>query len=163
MSSISDPRRDPRFFDRRLRRGFSLLELLAVITLLGVLAAVGVSRMDRGTLMDVGAQGDARRVALDLLQARRRAISTGDNHFVSFTLSGGTASSFTLFRRTSGGDVAVESVRTVSEGVSITPNATEAEFVFDGTSLASYSIAVVGQDKSWTVLVIPATGSIRVQ
>src|SRR5690348_16459018 len=93
------PRSSVLLAKERAARGFSLLELLAVMTLLGVLAAVGVSRMDRGTLLNVGAQGDARRVALDLHQARRRAISTGDNHFVRFSLTSGKATSFTVFRK----------------------------------------------------------------
>ena len=164
MNSLnSHPRRDLRVLRRKFRRGFSLLELLAVITLLGILAGVGITRMNRGTLLDVGAQGDARRVALDLLQARRRAISTGDNHYVLFTMNGGSATGFTVYRRASGGDVAVESPRTVSDDVTITPNTSVAEFAFDGTSLASYTITVAGEAKSWTVQVIPATGSIRVQ
>lgn len=143
-------------------RGFSLLELMAVLMLLGVLATVGISRMHRGTLLNMGGQGDARRVALDLHQAHRRAISSGDNHLVRFTLVSGKATRFAVYRRTGSGDVRMEAERTVADGVTIVPSAVDNEFTFDGTSLAAYSIAVTGSGKSWTVSVIPATGFIRV-
>ena len=139
-----------------------MLELLAVIMLLGVLAGVGVSRMNRGTLLNVGGEGDARRIALDLLQARRRAISTGDNHFVRFALSGGQAISFRVYRRTGSGDVAMEAARDVATDVVVVPSATDAEFTFDGTSLAPYNIAVTGGSKAWSITVTPATGTVRV-
>jgi prepilin-type N-terminal cleavage/methylation domain-containing protein len=156
------PRRSVLSLGKQTARGFSLLELLAVITLMGVLAAVGVSRMDRGTLLNVGAQGDARRIAIDLHQARRRAISTGDNHFVRFSLTGGHATSFVVHRRTISGSTVVEAVRTVPDDVVVVPNAIDNEFTFDGTSLAAYSIVVTGGSKSWTVTVVPATGTTRV-
>lgn len=148
--------------NRRAVRGFSLMEMLAVLMLMGVLAMIGIPRMDRGTLMNVGANGDARRIALDLMQARRRAISTGDNHFVRFTLSAGKATSFMLYRRGSGGDTTVEASRVVPTGVTIIPSATDHEFTFEGTALAAYSIAVTGGSKSWTVSVVPVTGMVRV-
>lgn len=144
------------------RDGFNLLELVAVITIIGIVAAVGMARFGAGTLGNLGAQSDARRVAIDLLQARRRAISTGDNHFVQFTPSSGAAVSYAIVRRVGAGTSIVEATREIADDVTVTSSAAECEFSFDGTALAAYLITVAGPDRSWQVSVVPASGAVRV-
>ena len=78
----------------------TLLELVAVVFIIGLLGAMAVTRYGIHAIADVGAQGFARRLALDCLQARRRAISTGDNHLLRFTIVGGKATQYALYRRT---------------------------------------------------------------
>lgn len=138
------------------------MELILVVAVLAVLAAAAVSRFGATSLANLGANADARRIALDLYQAQRRAISTGDNHFVQFNSSGGSVISYALYRRTGGGDVLVDSARQVASDMTITASATEAEFTFEGTALAAYQIDVAGPDRTWTISVIPATGAVRV-
>jgi len=148
---------------RRARRGLSLLELTVILVVLGVLTFAAISRFSGSTLGVIGAQGEARRVALDFFQARRRAISTGDNHFLRFDSSGGSIVSYTLVRRADGGDVVVDAVRMVPSHVTITSTHSECEFNFQGQALANYQVTVAGGDRSWTVSAIPVTGTIRAQ
>ena len=133
-----------------------------VLAILGILAAAGMARWGRDLIKNVGAETDARRIALDLHQARRRAISTGSNHLVRFNPSVGAATSFTVYRRSGMSVTAVEATRDVPAGVTVTPSHADAEFTFEGTSLAAYSITVAGPSKSFTVSVVTATGAIRV-
>ncbi len=144
------------------RAGFSLLEVAVVVTVLGILAAVGMSRLGQTTYGNLGAQGDARRIALDLLQAQRRAISTGDNHYLQFTPGGGPVTSYALVRRAAGGDVTLDTVSEIPRGVTITPSHAVAEFNFEGAALAAYQIEIAGPDRNWTVSAVPATGAVRV-
>src|SRR5688500_13413563 len=104
----------------RGRRAFSLLEMVAVAAIVGLLATAGVMRFGSGTLENVGAEGFARRLALDLMQARRRTIATGDNHYLQLTLAGPNVTSYAMFRRAAGGDVAVDEVRSTPQGVTVT-------------------------------------------
>ncbi len=71
------------------RRAMTLFELIAVVFIIGIVSVMAVMRFSTGTLADIGATGFARRLSLDCAQARRRAISTGENHLLRFTLSGG--------------------------------------------------------------------------
>ena len=144
------------------RCGFSLLEMITVVTLLGVLAMVGLSRYGQSTIGSLGAQGDARRIALDLLQAQRRAISTGDNHYVQFNPAIGPASSYQLMQRTPGGPQAVDALHEIPAGVTVSPSQAQAEFTFEGAALAAYQIGVAGPKRDWTISVVPVTGAIRV-
>jgi type II secretory pathway pseudopilin PulG len=138
-----------------------LLELIAVVTVVGLLAAAAVTRFGTGAESTIGAEADARRIALDLLQAQRRSIGTGNNHFVQFNSSGGAVVSYTLYRRTGSGDVQVESLRMVPTGVTVTASHSVAEYNFEGQALAAYSITVSGPSRSWTVSVVPVSGAIR--
>jgi len=143
------------------RRAFSLLELLAALTIIGVLAAAGITRFGSGTLENVGAEGFARKLALDLMQARRRTIATGDNHYLQLTIVASKVTSYTMWRRAGGGDVVVDETRTVPAGADVTASHATLEFDFDGTALAAYSIAVAGPNRSWTVSTVMATGAVR--
>lgn len=147
---------------RMTRRAVTLLELVAVVTILGIFTVVAVSRIGPGTLDNFGARADARRLAVDLLQARRRSIATGENHYLAFVVVGGEATGYTLHRRKAGGDVAVDSPHEFPRNVVVTASHADAEFTFEGGALAAYRIALTGPEQTWQVDVVPVTGAIDV-
>ncbi len=145
------------------RAGFSLLELLAVVTLLGVFVAVAAARLGPAPLENFASQADARRLALDLLQAQRRAIATGENHYVEFAQSGGQIVGYTVFRRLAGGGVAaVDSYRDFPRGETVAASHAQLEFNFEGAALAAYQVTFTGPNQAWRVAVVAATGAVRV-
>jgi hypothetical protein len=135
--------------------------MVCVLAIVALLAAAGVTRFGSGTLENVGAEGFARKLALDLLQARRRTIATGDNHYLLLTTSGANVTGYTIYRRSSGGDLVVEQNRTVPSGVTVTTSHVTIEFDFGGNSLAAYAVTVAGPNRSWTVSTVMATGAVR--
>lgn len=143
------------------RRAFSLVELASVVAIVALVAAAGFARFGTSTLENLGGDGFARRLALDMMQARRRTIATGDNHYLQLTVASGKVTAYTLFRRASGGSVAVDAVRTVPSGVNVTTSYTTLEFDFDGAALAAYALSIAGPKRSWTVSTIMATGAVR--
>lgn len=142
--------------------GFSLLELSVVMTLLGILAMVGMTRYGHTTLGNLGAQGDVRQLALDLLQAQRRAISTGNNHVLRFSPSSGPAESYSLVERTGAGAVVVDGPYTIPANVTVTASHSELEFTFEGSALNPYEVTVAGPQRTWKIVVVPVTGTVRV-
>ncbi len=147
---------------RNQRRGFTLLELIVTVTMVGILAAVTTARLSSSTQANHSTVGDARRLALDLLQAQRRAIATGDNHYVAFTTSAGKIVNYTLYRRQAGVNVAVDAVHTFDTQITITSADTNLEYQFDGTALSAYSITLAGPNMSYQVTATMATGSVKV-
>lgn len=147
---------------RMTRRAVTLLELVAVVAILGIFMLVAISRIGPGTLANVGARADARRLAVDLLQARRRSIATGENHYLAFAVVGGKATGYTLYRRKAGGDVAVDSPHEFPGNVVVTTSDAAAEFTFEGAALAAYRITLTGPQQTWQVDVIPVTGAVDV-
>jgi Tfp pilus assembly protein FimT len=141
----------------------TLLELLVVLTLLAVFTAVAIARIGVNPLKNFASQSDARRLASDLIQARRRAISTGDNHYVEFITSGGVATSYTVYRRLDGGSVqAVDASRSFVQQETVSVSHSQAEFDFEGAALAAYQITFTGPDRTAQVTVVPVTGAVRV-
>jgi hypothetical protein len=138
-----------------------LIELLSVLTIVALLAAAALTRFGTQTIDNLTGDGVARKLALDLVQARRRTLATGDNHYLLFTPSAASPTSYTMYRRTAGGDVAVESARSMPSGVTVVASHATQEFDFDGASLAAYSTTITGPNRTWTVSTVMATGAVR--
>jgi prepilin-type N-terminal cleavage/methylation domain-containing protein len=149
---------------RRRRLGMTLMELVAVVTILGVVAAMAASRFGTNAVADVDAQGFSRRLALDCLQARRRAISTGLNHLLRFTIVGNKATQYVLYSNSGATLTQMDDVHTVPTNVTVsTGGTTDMEFTFTGGTVAGYTISITSADRTKTVTVPMATGKAFVQ
>jgi Zn-dependent alcohol dehydrogenase len=135
---------------------------MAVLALIGLVAAATCGRLGISTLSSASADGYTRRLAIDLMQARRRTIATGENHFLDTIGASGNVTSYQMIRRAAGGDVAVDDVRTTPAGVTVTSTHADLEFDFDGTALGTYVITVNGPVRSWQVSAVMATGTVSV-
>jgi Tfp pilus assembly protein FimT len=146
------------------RRAMTLFELIAVVFIIGLVSLMAATRYSTTTIADVGAQGFARRVALDCSQARRRAIATGNNYLLRFTLAGGNATQYAVYQRVAGVATQVDDVHVVPSNVTVTTGGvTDVEFQFTGEALASYTVTVTAPDRNRTVTVPQATGRAFVQ
>ncbi|HZZ73522.1 MAG TPA: type II secretion system protein [Pirellulales bacterium] len=144
--------------DAEIRTGFTLLELVVTLSLLATFAAIAMARLGTSTQANLSASGDARRLSLDLLQAQRRAITTGNNHFLAFTSSGGKIVSYQLFQRVGASTTAADAVHVFNGSVAVTSSATNLEFQFDGTALVAYTITLAAPDVTYQVTVAASTG-----
>ena len=145
-----------------VRRAMSFLELAAVVAIVGMLGITAITTLGSSTLSNGGAEGFARKLSLALIHARRASISTGNNHFVQLAPSAGNATSFTLYRRGSSGNVQVDKLHPVPQNVTVNSSHSVLEFDFDGAALAGYSINVIGTQRSWNLAVVTVTGSVSV-
>ena len=146
------------------RRAMTLFELIAVVFIIGIVSLMAVMRFSTATLADIGATGFARRLSLDCAQARRRAISTGENHLLRFTFSGGNATQYGLYRRSGATTTLVDDLHAVPANVTVaTGGATDVEFQFTGEALASYSVSITSANRSKTVTIPQVTGKAFVQ
>lgn len=145
------------------RHGVTLLELVMVITLMGILAAVGTARFGRSAFANFGSQGEARGVSLAMLRAQRAAIKTGDNHFLQFNAVSPTAATqYSVMSRTGGGTALVEGPITFSTDVQVVPSALEMDFNFEGEAAGAYQITFSGSGRTWRLNVVPITGAVIV-
>jgi Tfp pilus assembly protein FimT len=141
----------------------TLLELVMVVTLMGILAVVGTSHFGRTALANIGSHGEARTLSLAMLRARRSAITTGDNHFIQFDASSPTAATqYSLMRRTGGGDTLVEGPHLLNQDVTVVASDTEMDFNFEGEAVATYQVDFIGNGHDWRVTVVPITGAVVV-
>jgi type II secretory pathway pseudopilin PulG len=145
-----------------MRQAVTLLEMLAIVAIVSVIGVTAMVRLGPSLLATFGSEADARRLALDLLQAQRRAITTGDNHFLQFTMNGSNATGYTLMRRSGATTTAVDDPHTFPSQVTVTPSASTAEYQFDGSALGPYQITLAGPNQTWQVNVVQTTGTVKV-
>lgn len=113
------------------RRGFTLIELIVVITLMAVISATAIASMSN--LANSRQRATARQLARDLNYARERAIATGVRSWVSFntgagsyriraenTASPGLASALNITDPATGGAFVVMLNSAASSGVTLT-------------------------------------------
>ena len=144
------------------RRAFSLLELLAVITIVGLVAGMAALRYGEATLGVTHGQGYSSKVAQALQLARRHAITSGGSAALRFQRSSGVVTGFDVVR-VSGSDVLVEKVYNVPNGVSVTTPADRWEFGFDGgltIPAGSGTIVVSNGTDNWSVYVYALSGRV---
>jgi len=138
----------------------SLWELVAVATLMAIVAAIVVGRNGRTLIGNYSSQADARRVGLALLQAKRRTISTGVTHGVQLNSSGGSITSFSVVSIVGGVPTVVDGPTTFSSDLAVTSSHTQLTFDFEGKAGASYWVQLAGPSITWRIDIIPLTGAV---
>ena len=159
MLPISNARHRPR------RRAFSLLELVAVLAILGLLATAAAVRFGFDAVAVTSGEQFAYQVCNSLRHARRAAISTGDDHYVLFNRSSGVVVSFDTYREGGAGDTRVDSTIAVPNDVTVTTASDRWEFGFDGSvdgATTAGSLQIGASGFTWTITVQHGTGVVRV-
>jgi type II secretory pathway pseudopilin PulG len=136
----------------------TLIELLMVVTLIGILSTVVIARIGPGTIGRPGVQAETQRLAMSLRHARNLAITQGTNHYVGFDTTG-----YAVFRRDSPSDVVVEPHRTLPRGIDGTITAWQFEFEPTGAALAAYRCDLFGSGVTYRITVTVVTGLTSVR
>ena len=146
---------------RRSRFGMSLLELLAVIPLMGIFSAAAVTRFGRDIFGDTGVKSEARKISLGMLSAQRGAIRTGDRHGVVFDGSLSQATQWTVVRELSGGArEIVDGPHTIADDFSVSVDSDEIMFDFEGNGTSTFQCDLQGPHRSWRITILPLTRMI---
>lgn len=147
----------------RPRRGVSLLELLAVVTLMGILSSVVMARYGRDVFGNVGARAAAQELTGQLQIAQQLAIKTGINHSVEFagTSSGGFGTATIVSWAGNGkSGTPVSDPYAFPSDVTVTSSSTGIQFNFEGQATAASTVTCSGKDRKWQVSVVPISGAI---
>jgi type II secretory pathway pseudopilin PulG len=139
----------------------SLLELLAVIALLGIFATAVMSRYGRDLLGNTGIRSKASELSLSLLQAQRTAIKTGIPHGVLFRGSTSKVESWSVMRfENDGSQYLVDEVAPLTDDLQLSVSSDRIVFDFEGNGTSELQAKLTGPDRSWQVSVLPLTRMI---
>ncbi|MEZ6087597.1 MAG: prepilin-type N-terminal cleavage/methylation domain-containing protein [Pirellulaceae bacterium] len=146
------------------RCGLSLLELLVVVSLLGIFSATALMRFGRDIFGDTGARSAARVLSLSMLHAQRAAIRTGNLHAVRLVSSDGKVSGWTVVEELPDTTQRiVDGPFTVAENITVKADGNEMWFDFEGNGNTSFSASIVGPNRAYSLTVEPLTQMIRTQ
>ena len=145
------------------RQGVSLLELLAVVVLIGIFSTAIMTRMSRDILGDSGARSEARRISIGLLGSQRAAIRTGETYGITFAGSLTQVSSWTSMRIDSTGNrQTVDGPNSVPNDIRLSVDQNEVWFDFEGNGTA-LNANIEGPHRTWSLSVAPLTSMIDCQ
>ncbi|MHC2071042.1 pilus assembly FimT family protein [Bremerella sp. T1] len=139
------------------RRGYSLIEMLAVVVILGILAAIGAVRLAPGLKDNLATETDSFRMLMALREARSAAISTGDEHRLRLLQSGGTITGYQI-ERLGGSTTVVEGPHLFSGRAAISQTGSDATFDFQGQAIVAPVLTFVGPNRTDRITVVSATG-----
>ncbi|HID55161.1 TPA: prepilin-type N-terminal cleavage/methylation domain-containing protein [Candidatus Poribacteria bacterium] len=142
-------------------RGFTLIELMAVMVIVAVVMAVLIPRFSSDVLGKMKSYSAARRIASYLLYTRSLAINTSRDHKVDFIPSEGTFERFEIWKEFEGGWTKVEE-GDLPEDVNITG---DSQFTFQplGGAVSGGEIHVIKGEYHYVVAVDPIIGRIEVR
>lgn len=147
----------------RARPGVTLLELLAVVAILGILAAVAVPRLADSSTWSAGGEKAAARVACALKLARRLAVDHGADNGAGYAVEC-TSAAYVIRNRTTS---AAEASASLDTGWSLDrPNYTVRFDPYGGATEANgYAspLKVTNGKETWDVNWVPATGYVWYQ
>ncbi len=139
------------------------MELLVVVTLMGTLSTVVVTRYGRDIFGDIGARSDAQKLWIDLQHARGIAIRNGT--VVSVILekgSNGRYSGYRIAEGTGSRQVDVAEPSQFGSDINVTATAASVQFNFEGHATSTSTFHLKGPNRSWTLTVVPLSGSVRI-
>lgn len=143
------------------RTGLSLLELLAVVSLMGVFTAAVASRFGRDILGDVGVRGEARRISLGMLEAKRTAIRSGETCGIEFSGPTSSITGWSVIRvLASGNREVVDGPFAIEKDFLVSADSKELLFDFEGHAQAALKAKLTGPHREWQIVVFPLTGMI---
>jgi prepilin-type N-terminal cleavage/methylation domain-containing protein len=145
------------------RRGVTLLELLVVVTLMGTLSTVVVTRYGRDIFGDIGARSDAQKLWMDLQHARGVAIRNGTVVSVSFEKSSsGQYSGYKITEKFGSRQIDVSELTKFGSDIVVTPTSANVQFTFEGHATSASTIKLKGPSRAWTLTIVPLSGSVRI-
>ena len=138
------------------------LAAVVVVALMGIMFVAGTVRLGPGSSNNMSARAAARLLSCDMRQAQRRAITTGDDHYLEFQTQGSTIVGYRCYRDDGGSGVAVDDLREFPSGLTVTSADNQLNFDFEGAADSAYDVTLAGPDRSMRVQVVPVTGAVKV-
>ena len=137
-------------------RGVTLTEVIMIIGIIGMLAAMSIPRTGGQALDKYTAYTATHRIITDIRYARRLAITTGKNHVVRFSPTGGPYTEYKIFRTEGAGETQVGEPKQIPEQITCT--GTE-EFTFQplGNASSDGTVSLSAGSDQYDVNIITAT------
>ena len=143
-------------------KGFTLVELLIVVILIGVMTFVAVPRMGFSLITGSKAQTNAQKIAAAIRYTRSLAIANAATNQQGFSLNM-TGSPYSGFEIVNLATSDVNEIGSIDQSVSCTGADVFSFGPLGNRQIDSDSLTVSAGGKTYTITVVSATGMVRCQ
>ena len=148
---------------RHRNLGFTLVEIMVVVAIMGIILAVGMIRLSRSGVAMAQAKYAAYVIAADLRQAQSQAITEGKSHYLLFSGALDDFTSYAIYRTEASSDVQVDQTRKLPDLVTVTGASDRVTFNPGGDALQSSTFTVTSTGRSFDINVTLATGAVNIR
>ena len=143
-----------------IQNGYSFLEILLVVTIMGIFASVAIPYFGAGLLQKMDAYTTARQITGDLMYTRTLAVTDKRNHILRFYPSESPYSQYKIFL-SDDGEEQIGHTREIDDNVTC---AGDREYTFEplGNATEDGTLSVTLGTYQYEVKVIATTGRVYV-
>lgn len=148
-----------------LRKAFTIIEVLFIVVVMAIIAAVVIPRVGKGGLFDkFNVYTTAHQITADMRLARRLAVTTGDRHRVRCFQTGGSSdyNEYRIQRQNGGSWVLVGEAKDIPDEITVSGDE-EVEFNTDGSADSNYTFNYEIGSYRYSVTVRQATGRVKLE
>ena len=152
------------FMVSKNQNAFTLLELVVMVSIVGIMLAIAVPRLKFDTLGGYKADTAARKIVTDLRRTRNLAITSAATNSDGFKLKFTGSSPYHSYEIINRNDSATVDSHTIDSGVRVT-SASGSEYRFgplgNRLSGSGTKITVSAENRTYEITVVTATGAIK--
>ena len=144
------------------KKGFSLLETIIVVLIIGALAVIAVPRLNMAVIARYKAETVAKKLVTDLRRVRGLAVSDAVNNTQGFRLRFLGPGPYTSYEIVNLNTSATIDSLAIDPEVIVSGSADEFDFGPFGNLTSTYTQITVSADgKTFTITIVRATGTVK--
>ena len=145
----------------KLRKAYSLIELIIIVMFIGILAAISLPRIDFAIVSKQKVDTVAQKIVTDLRRTRRLAIAAAGTNSKGFEMKMTGSQPYSGYEIKSRDTHEIVDSLTIDSDISCTGDKKFRFGPMGNLTNTGFQLKVAAQGRSFTITIIPATGMVK--